>query len=100
LLGPAVDVFTLYGLIFLDRDVFLLYWLAFTALQMAIAAYALRLDGESLTPVWTVPLQQFVYRQMMYLVVVQSLATASSGARLGWHKLRRRGDIESVPVST
>jgi hypothetical protein len=43
--------------------------------------------------VWTLPLQQFVYRQLMYLVVIQSIATALTGGRTGWHKLRRHGAL-------
>ncbi|MFD0539072.1 glycosyltransferase family 2 protein [Actinomadura luteofluorescens] len=54
-------------------------------------AYALWLDGESVRPLWALPLQQFVYRQLMYLVVVQSVVTALLGARLGWHTIRRTG---------
>ena len=33
------------------------------------AAHALRIDGESSWVMWGLPLQQFVYRQLMYLVV-------------------------------
>jgi hypothetical protein len=29
----------------------------------------------------------------MYLVLLQSTATAFSGGRLGWHKLRRTGEV-------
>jgi hypothetical protein len=66
-------------------------WLAFVVLQAGLAAYALRLDGERLRDLWAVPLQQFVYRQLMYLVVVESVVTALTGARLRWHKLHRTG---------
>ena len=52
---------------------------------------AFRLDGERLGPLLVLPLQQFVYRQLMYLVVIQSIATALSGVRLPWHKLERLG---------
>ncbi len=91
LLGPAVDIFTLYGVLFLDARVVIIYWLGFTALQVAIAAYALHLDNEPMGALWAVPLQQFAYRQLMYLVVLQSVATALSGARLRWHNVRRVG---------
>jgi cellulose synthase/poly-beta-1,6-N-acetylglucosamine synthase-like glycosyltransferase len=59
--------------------------------QVLICAYALRLDKESLRPLWALPLQQVVYRQLMYLVVIQSLVSALSGIRLPWHKLERTG---------
>jgi hypothetical protein len=55
------------------------------------AGYALRLDGESLRALWVLPLQQVVYRQVMYLVVVQSVVTALAGVRLPWHRMVRTG---------
>ncbi|MCW2608166.1 MAG: bi-functional transferase/deacetylase [Frankiales bacterium] len=91
LLAPVVDVFALYGLLFLDARSVAAYWLGFLALQVLSAAYALRLDRERLGPLWTLPLQQFVFRQMMYLVVVQSVLSALSGISLPWHKLERTG---------
>jgi cellulose synthase/poly-beta-1,6-N-acetylglucosamine synthase-like glycosyltransferase len=89
--APAVDVFALYGLIFLDPVTVAASWLAFAAGQALAAAYALRLDGERLRTLWVLPLQQIVYRQLMYLVVIQSLVTAILGARLRWHVIRRTG---------
>jgi len=59
--------------------------------------YAFRLDGESQRPLWTLPVQQVLYRQLMYLVVIQSVASAMYGVRLRWHKLRRTGDV-AVPA--
>lgn len=35
---------------------------------------------------------------MMYLVVIQSVASAVYGIRLKWQKLRRTGDMEAAPV--
>jgi hypothetical protein len=42
-------------------------------------------------PLWRLPLQQFAYRQLMYLVLIQSAMTALTGGRLRWHKLNRVG---------
>jgi cellulose synthase/poly-beta-1,6-N-acetylglucosamine synthase-like glycosyltransferase/peptidoglycan/xylan/chitin deacetylase (PgdA/CDA1 family) len=91
LFAPAVDVFALYGLVFLNPVTVAASWLAFAAAQALAAAYALRLDGERLRTLWVLPLQQVVYRQLMYLVVIQSLVTAVLGARLRWHVIRRTG---------
>jgi cellulose synthase/poly-beta-1,6-N-acetylglucosamine synthase-like glycosyltransferase len=93
LAAPAMDAYLLYGLFFLDVPTTLLLWGAFVAAQLLTAAYAFRLDGESLRPLWSLPAQQLVYRQLMYLVVVQSVFTAAYGARLPWVKLRRTGDV-------
>ena len=93
LLAPIVDVFALYGLLFLSPWRVVAYWGGFLVLQIIVSAYALRLDRETLRPLWSLPLQQLVYRQLMYLVVIHSLVSAASGVRLHWHKLERTGDL-------
>ena len=70
------------------------YWLAFNLLQLLLGAYAFRLDRESLRPLWALPLQQFVYRQLMYLVVAQAVISAVRGVRLRWQHVERSGEIE------
>ena len=94
LLAPLIDLIALYGLLFLDPAPVLIYWGSFNLLMLAMAVYAFRLDGESLRVLWALPLQQFVYRQLMYLVVIQSIASAAQGARLRWSHAERSGDIE------
>ena len=98
LLSPALDLFALFGVLFLDPAKILVAWAAFLGLQMFCAVYALRLDRESLKPLWALPLQQFVYRQVMYLVVIQSVISAFSGVRLRWHKLHRTGDVAAAAI--
>jgi cellulose synthase/poly-beta-1,6-N-acetylglucosamine synthase-like glycosyltransferase/peptidoglycan/xylan/chitin deacetylase (PgdA/CDA1 family) len=94
LLAPLVDVFSIYGFIFLDPLVILGFWLAFTGLQVFLGWYAFLLDRESPTALWAMPVQQFVYRQLMYLVVVESVLSALRGARLRWRPIARSGEIE------
>jgi len=91
LLAPIIDLLTLYGLLFLNRSETALAWLAMLGMQLLTAVVAFKLDREKLGPLWTLPLQQFAYRQLMYLVLIQSGLTALTGARLRWHKLRRAG---------
>ena len=93
LFAPVVDVFALYGLIFLDPLRIGVLWLVFLAVQFLMAAYAFRLDRERLGPLWTLPLQQFVYRQLMYLVVIQAVVTAVAGVHLRWHRMERYGSL-------
>jgi peptidoglycan/xylan/chitin deacetylase (PgdA/CDA1 family)/glycosyltransferase involved in cell wall biosynthesis len=93
-IAPLIDLFAVYGLVFLDPLPVLGYWLAFNALQLALGLYAFRLDRESPTVLWAMPLQQFVYRQLMYLVVLESLARALTGVRLRWQSLDRTGHIK------
>jgi cellulose synthase/poly-beta-1,6-N-acetylglucosamine synthase-like glycosyltransferase/peptidoglycan/xylan/chitin deacetylase (PgdA/CDA1 family) len=97
LLAPVVDIFALYGLVFLNPLHIVGLWLGFLLLQLLMGLYAFRLDGESPGPLWSLPLQQFVYRQLMYLVVVQSVVTALAGSRLRWQRMERYGSLQ-VPV--
>ncbi|KHL03423.1 bifunctional polysaccharide deacetylase/glycosyltransferase family 2 protein [Sinomonas humi] len=97
LFAPVVDVFAVYGLVFLDPVRIAALWLIFLAVQLCMAAYAFRIDKESLRPLWTLPLQQFVYRQLMYLVVIQSVVTAFAGVHLRWHRMERYGSL-TVPA--
>ncbi|WP_245958711.1 bifunctional polysaccharide deacetylase/glycosyltransferase family 2 protein [Microbacterium bovistercoris] len=99
LFAPLVDVFAIYGLFFLDPMRVLAVWLGFLAIQLGMAVYAFRMDGESLKPLWTLPLQQVVYRQLMYLVVIQSVFTAIAGNRLRWHRMKRYGSLRVPPAT-
>jgi cellulose synthase/poly-beta-1,6-N-acetylglucosamine synthase-like glycosyltransferase/peptidoglycan/xylan/chitin deacetylase (PgdA/CDA1 family) len=94
LLAPLVDLFALYGALFLNPLRVLAYWAGFNVLQLVLALYAFRLDRESPRLLWAMPLQQFVYRQLMYVVVIESVISALAGVRLRWHRVARTGDVE------
>ncbi|MGW5668050.1 bifunctional polysaccharide deacetylase/glycosyltransferase family 2 protein [Micromonospora sp. NPDC003776] len=96
LTAPAVDVFAVYGLLFLPWSSLVLAWAGLLLLQGFTAAYALRLDRERYGPLWTLPFQQLVYRQVMYLVVVQSVVTAVVGNRLRWQRMARTGEAAAL----
>lgn len=97
LLAPVVDVFAVFGLIFLDPVRIIGLWCAFLLLQVLMGLYAFHLDKERPGPLWSLPLQQFVYRQLMYLVVIQSVFTAIAGSRLHWQRMERYGSLR-VPA--
>jgi hypothetical protein len=84
-------VFSLYGLVFLNPVKVAAFWLSFVALQAIAGGYALRLDGERLRTLWLLPVQQVVYRQLMYLVTIQSVMTALLGIRQRWQSIGRIG---------
>ncbi|WP_433360688.1 bifunctional polysaccharide deacetylase/glycosyltransferase family 2 protein [Actinoplanes sp. CA-142083] len=91
LTAPMIDIYGLYSVLFLPWGRAAAVWAGFTAVQVATAAVALRLDGERYGPLWSLPLQQVVYRQLMYLVVIQSTVAALLGGRLRWHRMVRTG---------
>jgi cellulose synthase/poly-beta-1,6-N-acetylglucosamine synthase-like glycosyltransferase len=91
LAAPLIDVYGIYGLATQPLGTIATAWMAFTALQLATTAYALRLDRAPYGPLWAAPLQQVFYRQLNYLVVVQALVMALLGTRLRWHRMHRTG---------
>jgi cellulose synthase/poly-beta-1,6-N-acetylglucosamine synthase-like glycosyltransferase len=91
--APLIDLFALYGLVFTSPGRTLIVWGAFNLIQLGIAVFAFKLDREPLRPLWALPLQQFVYRQLMYLVIIESSVSALKGARSGWKHLPRTGDV-------
>jgi cellulose synthase/poly-beta-1,6-N-acetylglucosamine synthase-like glycosyltransferase/peptidoglycan/xylan/chitin deacetylase (PgdA/CDA1 family) len=97
LLAPLIDVLAVYGMFFYDATQTAAAWLGMLALQFLTAVVAFRLDRESLRALWVLPLQQLVYRQLMYLVIIRSAMTAIAGLRLRWQKLRRTGDVTIPP---
>jgi cellulose synthase/poly-beta-1,6-N-acetylglucosamine synthase-like glycosyltransferase len=101
LLAPVVDIMLVYGLVFWELRETVLAWGLMMVLQLLTAAVAFRFDKESMTPLWRLPLQQFAYRQLMYLVLIQSATTALTGGRLRWHKLQRAGltQLQEVAVT-
>ncbi|MGC9536297.1 bifunctional polysaccharide deacetylase/glycosyltransferase family 2 protein [Streptomyces sp. UG1] len=98
LLAPLIDVFLIYGLVFGPTQKTILAWFGVLAIQAACAAYAFILDREPLTPLISLPLQQILYRQLMYVVLLQSWITALTGGRLRWQKLRRKGGVSAPPT--
>ncbi|MFF1925260.1 glycosyltransferase [Streptomyces sp. NPDC058221] len=100
LLAPLIDVFLLYGLVFGPTQQTVLAWLGVLAVQGVCAAYAFRLDRERMTHLISLPLQQILYRQLMYVVLLQSWITALTGGRLRWQKLRRTGVVEAPGAMT
>lgn len=91
LLAPMVDIYLVYGLVFLEPARTLALWGAVLALQLLVGAVAFRLEREPLRGLLLLPLQQVVYRQLMYAVLAQSVLSALTGDRLQWQKIPRVG---------
>ncbi|MFC4062447.1 bifunctional polysaccharide deacetylase/glycosyltransferase family 2 protein [Planomonospora corallina] len=91
LLAPVVDVMAAYGAVTGEPLPAVAVWTGFGLLQAFGGWYALRLDREPVSVLWVLPLQQLFYRQLMYLVVIQSVVTALLGAHLPWQTIRREG---------
>ncbi|HEY1962716.1 MAG TPA: glycosyltransferase [Rhizomicrobium sp.] len=71
-----------------------LYYGLFVILDMAAAGFGYLIEGsEQKRLLWSLPLQRFGYRQLMYYVVVRSIFTALKGAVVGWGKQERTATV-------
>ncbi|MET0309066.1 MAG: glycosyltransferase [Sphingomonas sp.] len=71
-----------------------LYWLAFTAIDIGCGWVAYRLNSRRIRyPAVLLVMQRFVYRQLMYWVVLRAISSAVGGWWVGWGKLERSGRV-------
>jgi cellulose synthase/poly-beta-1,6-N-acetylglucosamine synthase-like glycosyltransferase len=75
-----------------------LYWLAFISIDLAAGWIAYRLEPvRQRFPGLLMVMQRFVYRQLMYGVVLRSIGSALKGKVVGWGKLERTGTVSAAP---
>jgi peptidoglycan-N-acetylglucosamine deacetylase len=108
LISPIADLLFLWSLLTVYADYVqhgpeyavqslvqvLMYYAAFLTVDWLAAVAALLMEkGEERPLAWLVLLQRFVYRQVMYWVVVQAVLAALQGRARGWGKLARKGTV-------
>jgi cellulose synthase/poly-beta-1,6-N-acetylglucosamine synthase-like glycosyltransferase len=74
----------------------LFYYALFLAVDWLASAFAFALERrERWSLLWWLFLQRFGYRQVMYYVMLKSVAAAARGAIVGWGKLDRKATVEA-----
>jgi peptidoglycan-N-acetylglucosamine deacetylase len=112
LVSPVMDlmlVYTLFsagldwlqqpaGYVMTNLQQILFYYALFLAIDWLAACFAFILEKkERWRLLWWIFLQRFCYRQVMYYVMIKSVATAVRGALVGWGKLERKATVEAQP---
>src|SRR4051794_1561404 len=72
----------------------------FFVIELIGALVAYKLDREDPKVLVWLFWQRFLYRQLMYAVILKSIKTAVSGIRTGWGKLERKGTVEMAGETT
>jgi cellulose synthase/poly-beta-1,6-N-acetylglucosamine synthase-like glycosyltransferase len=68
------------------------FWLLFVTVDLVCGWIAFRMDRtERSFPAFLLIAQRFVYRQLMYWVVIKAVSAALRGHWVGWGKLERTG---------
>jgi cellulose synthase/poly-beta-1,6-N-acetylglucosamine synthase-like glycosyltransferase len=113
-LAPVADLLVVWQLVgqwiaykqhgseFTDTDLKLIgiYYIVFMVVDLLAAVAGFLMDRrEDWKLLLWLPLQRFGYRQLMYYVVLRSIAMALRGAFVGWGKLERHGTVKTGPVA-
>jgi len=73
------------------------YWMIFVGVDVISGWLAYRMEPRVRRfPVFLLVAQRFVYRQIMYLVVLRAIANAMTGPWVGWGKLERSGRVDAA----
>ena len=73
------------------------YYVLMFGVELAGASLAVWMDRGNPRLLGWLFFQRFVYRQLMYYVILKSLLTAVRGAAVGWSKLERRNTARLGP---
>ncbi len=100
-LAPLADLILIISLVAAGMGIIdagllhvLFYYLVFTLVDMAGAALAFAFEKADYRKLlWMLP-QRFVYRQLMYYVLIKSIRQAAKGEMQGWGKLKRTGNVK------
>ena len=110
LISPVMDLILIYTLVFAAIDRWqqptgysstnlrqvLFYYALFLAIDWVSACFAFMLEKkERWSLLWWLFLQRFCYRQVMYYVMIKSVAMAVRGPVVGWGKLERKATAEA-----
>jgi peptidoglycan-N-acetylglucosamine deacetylase len=112
LISPVMDLMLCYTLLVATIDRWqqprgysstalpqvLFYYALFLAIDWLAACFAFLLEKkEHWRLLWWLFLQRFCYRQVMYYVMIKSVAVATRGTTVGWGKLDRKATVEAQP---
>jgi Glycosyltransferases, probably involved in cell wall biogenesis len=112
LISPVMDLMLIYTLVSTAFDRWqqptgysstnlqqvLFYYALFLAIDWLSSCFAFVLEKkERWRLLWWLFLQRFCYRQVMYYVMIKSVAMAIRGPVVGWGKLERKATAEAQP---
>ncbi|MDQ2088058.1 glycosyltransferase [Herbivorax sp. ANBcel31] len=102
-ISPAADILFVSGLIKGDILNSTFLYLAFLSIEFVLTFYAFSIEKENKKPLRWILLQRLFYRPFMTYVVYKAIYSAVKGVKVGWNKLKRRGNVkkqDSVSIMT
>lgn len=94
--SPIVDVVFLFGLFSDHAYVFITSYVAFYLVELLISVVAYRYDNQKfgLKEAGMMFIQRFVYRQILFVVLIKAYLKAMKGELASWGVLKRTGNVK------
>lgn len=94
--APIVDILFIFGLFSKHADVYIYSYVAFFAVDWLISTVAYRYDHQKFGLFQAVMLfiQRFVYRQLLFYVLIKAYLKAIKGELANWGVLKRTGNVK------
>jgi len=94
--APIVDILFIFGLFSKHADVYIYSYVAFFAVDWLISTVAYRYDHQKfgLFQVVMLFIQRFVYRQLLFYVLIKAYLKAIKGELANWGVLKRMGNVK------
>jgi cellulose synthase/poly-beta-1,6-N-acetylglucosamine synthase-like glycosyltransferase/spore germination protein YaaH/peptidoglycan/xylan/chitin deacetylase (PgdA/CDA1 family) len=94
LLSPLVDFMMAVSIFTGQWFQTLVYYLAFTMVDLMGSLLAFSYEKEKTRKLWTLIPQRIIYRQLMFWVLLKSIISALRGTLIGWGVLKRTGTVK------
>ena len=95
--SPLVDILFVAGLFTRHALEYTLFYLLYYLIDCIISSLAYRYDHQkfSLKQVCSLFVQRFIYRQLLFVVLLKAYLKAIKGEIANWGVLKRTGNVQS-----
>jgi len=97
LFSPIVDIMFLFGLFSNHAGVFVISYVVFYLVELLIAIVAYRYDNLKfgVKEAALLFIQRFIYRQLLFVVLIKAYLKAIKGELASWGVLKRTGNVKA-----
>jgi cellulose synthase/poly-beta-1,6-N-acetylglucosamine synthase-like glycosyltransferase/peptidoglycan/xylan/chitin deacetylase (PgdA/CDA1 family)/spore germination protein YaaH len=93
LFSPIADLMMVFGLFGGHPGKILFYYVAFIVVDFIVGIIAFWMEKEDYKKLWYIIPQRFIWRQLMYYILIKSVRRALKGELSGWGAVKRTGSV-------
>jgi len=93
LFSPIADLMMVFGLFGGHPGKILFYYVAFIVIDFIVGIIAFWMEKEDYKKLWYIIPQRFIWRQLMYYILIKSVRRALKGELSGWGTVKRTGSV-------